>query len=269
MKFRIAKRTIYQTISLLALHSAWGMEAKWFCNPVLSCHSCALSWFACPIGVLVHYPAIYHVFPFIAVGTVLLIGALVGRLLCGWVCPFGFVQDLLYKIPTRKFWLPKWMNNIKYLVLILGVFLLPFLFGEFASFCSICPAAALQVTVPDAIASGLQITGTMKFVKLGIVLAVLATAILYSRVFCRVLCPIGALLAPLNYLSLWVVGPLRESCLTCQGCDKVCLTAVQPSKRLMDGISANRTLDCVVCHDCLGPCRKTLKVKPKRATAKP
>ena len=64
----IAKRRVVQVLSLLALHSSWGPELKWLCVPVLSCHSCALAWFACPVGVFVHYSA-YGVFPYLAVGT--------------------------------------------------------------------------------------------------------------------------------------------------------------------------------------------------------
>ena len=101
------KRKISLLVSAVLLHSSWGPELKWLCNPVLSCHSCALAWFACPIGVFVHYSG-YHLFPFVALGSVLLVGVLIGRLLCGWVCPFGLVQDWLHKIRTPKLDLPPW-----------------------------------------------------------------------------------------------------------------------------------------------------------------
>lgn len=264
----LTKRPTIQTFSLLALHSSWwGLEAKWLCNPVLSCHSCALSYFACPIGVLVHYPAIYHVIPFIAIGTVLLIGVIFGRLLCGWVCPFGFLQDLFYRVPTRKFRLPSWMNNIKYLVLILGVMVLPLLFGTFASFCSVCPAAALQVTAPNTIAAGWKVGSAISAAKLIIAALVILAAILVSRVFCRVICPIGALLAPLNMLSFWIIRRPREVCLECAGCDKACVTDVHPAERIMQDIPANRHLDCVVCHDCQTRCKKTIRPEKEAAPA--
>ena len=238
----------------MLLHSSWGPELKWLCNPVLSCHSCVLSWFACPIGVFVHYSG-YHVFPYLAVGTVLLFGVLFGRLLCGWVCPFGFLQDLLHKIPGRKFALPRWTNNIKYLVLIGMVFLLPFLLGEQTaySFCRVCPASALQVTVPGLITAGFQSIGVATVVKLAILVAVLVLVTFSSRAFCKTLCPIGALMAPLNFLSFWIVKPPRN-CTSCEKCDQACPTDVSPSSRISEGIPPNRTLDCVVCHDCQPLC---------------
>ena len=147
MKRKIAStiassRQSVQFVSLFLLHSSWGPEFKWLCNPVLSCHSCVLAWFACPIGVFVHYSG-YHLFPFLAVGTVLLLGVFLGRLLCGWVCPFGLLQDLLYKMPGPKFHMPKWTVNVKYVVLLVTVILLPFFLGEqtMLSFCRWCPAS--------------------------------------------------------------------------------------------------------------------------------
>ncbi len=253
----VSKRRISQIFSLILLHSSWGLELKWLCNPVLSCHSCVLSWFACPIGVFVQYSG-YHLFPYIAIGTVLLVGLLLGKLLCGWVCPFGFLQDLLYKIPTRKFILPRWTGNIKYLVLIIMVFLLPFFLGEetMYSFCRICPASALQVTLPNMISSGFQAAPLATVVKLSVLVVVLLIVIFSSRAFCKVLCLIGALLAPLNFLSFWTVKLPTDNCVPCQKCDKACPADNSPSKRISAGKAPNRSLDCVVCHECRSVCPK-------------
>ncbi len=247
------KRTLVQTLSLLALHSSWGPELKFLCNPVLSCHSCALAWFACPVGVFAHYSA-YHLFPLLAVGMVLLVGALFGRLLCGWVCPFGFLQDLLHKIPTPKISIPQWTSYIKYAVLILMVFLFPYFLGELTqlSFCRYCPASALQVTVPNLV-GGTEFT-PMTGVKLGILAAILLLVLFSSRAFCRILCPIGALLAPLNHVSLWTVKVPKAECLSCQNCDQACPTDVTPSVRIEKKVPPNRALDCIVCHQCQPPC---------------
>ena len=258
------KRKISLLLSALFLHSSWGPELKWLCNPVLSCHSCVLAWFACPVGVFVHYSG-YHVFPFIALGTVLLVGVLLGRLLCGWVCPFGLVQDLLHRIPTPKIQLPAWTAQVKYLVLFLMVFLFPFFLGEqtWLSFCRICPAAALQVSIPGLIAGGASSVSAatlVRFVFLGLIVML---AIVSNRSFCQVLCPIGALLAPLNLVSFWRIKPPPENCLDCRKCDKSCPMTVTPSARILNKIPANRALDCIVCHECQDACAQINSCAPR------
>lgn len=248
------RRRLVQFFSLLALHSSWGPEFKAVCLPVLSCHSCALAWFACPIGVFVHYSG-YHVFPYLALGSVLLMGVLAGRLLCGWVCPFGLLQDLLYKVPGRKLVLPRWTRAVKYAVLVLLVFAVPFAFGEQTawSFCRFCPASALQVTIPSLVAGGPGMTvGTAA--KLAILVVVLVLVVLSSRAFCKVLCPIGALLAPLNLLSFWRVKAPTASCRSCSMCDRACPTDSVPSRRMLPGTDPSRATECVVCHDCQRVC---------------
>lgn len=95
------------------------------CSPVFHCYSCPWALFACPIGVMANFSAL-HVFPFLAVGTLVIIGALFGSFICGWVCPFGFLQDLIGRIPTRKFELPSWMGYARYVVLVLLVFAIPY-----------------------------------------------------------------------------------------------------------------------------------------------
>lgn len=247
-------RRIVQSLSLVLLHSSWGPDLKWICNPVLSCHSCALAWFACPIGVFVHFSG-YHLFPFLALGMVLLIGVAFGRLLCGWVCPFGFLQDMLHKIPGRKLTLPAWTGYIRYAVLILMVFLIPYFLGESTawSFCRICPASALQVTLPHIITTRTFTLTAGTIVKLALLVVVVVAAILSSRAFCKVLCPIGALLAPLNLLSFWTVK-FAPGCTLCKKCDTVCPVDGDPSVRMREGQAPNRALDCIVCHDCASAC---------------
>ena len=73
------------------------------CTPGLNCYSCPGAVTACPLG------AIQNAFydsgkraPYYMLGILMLYGVLLGRWICGWLCPFGFVQELLYKIKTPK-----------------------------------------------------------------------------------------------------------------------------------------------------------------------
>lgn len=233
-------------------------EMNGLCLPILSCHACPLSWTACPIGVLLHYSG-WQIFPYFAIGTLALFGLLFGRLFCGWICPFGTLQALFYKIPSKKIRLPKWMSYGKYVMLILFVFLIPYLLGEATawSFCRICPAAAIQVVIPSWFQGGeFHVTwngwlSTSRFLFLAVVVVL---AILSSRSFCKVFCPIGALMAPLNYLSFWKVKFPASACLQCEQCDKVCSTDVEPSERILRNVDPNRHQDCIVCHECQTPC---------------
>jgi polyferredoxin len=193
---------------------------------------------------------------------VLLLGVLIGRLLCGWVCPFGFLQDLLYKIPTRKFHLPEWTGWGKYVVLIGLVLVIPFFWGENSAwgFCRFCPASAVQVTIPNLVTGGMATFSMGTAIKLGVLLAVIGLVILSSRGFCKAFCPIGAMLAPLNYITFWKIRVPTQNCISCRKCDRSCPQQMTPSKNIAEGTAPNRSGECILCYEC----QRTCPVDPPR-----
>lgn len=109
--------------------NAFGLKFPKMCAPTYCCNGCPWSAFGCPAGASAFQMSVGK-FPTMIVGMMLLIGACAGRVVCGFLCPFGLLQELLYKIPSKKITLPKWTRYIKYGVLLLLVFLLPFLMGQ-------------------------------------------------------------------------------------------------------------------------------------------
>lgn len=99
-----------------------------FCGPAFNCHGCPAATTACPVGV-VAFGSAMQAFPAMAIGSVLAVGILTGRLVCAFVCPFGLLQDLLHRIPGPKLRLPRWWRYGKYAVLALMVVGLPVLLG--------------------------------------------------------------------------------------------------------------------------------------------
>ncbi|MFH1228133.1 MAG: 4Fe-4S binding protein [Planctomycetota bacterium] len=152
-------RRITQTASVFLLNPYF-YSFRQVCFPVLNCWGCPISAFSCPIGAMGQFFA-QGVFPFLVLGTIVFFGAIIGRMLCGWVCPFGFLQDLLYKIPLPKINLPSFLKYGKYLTLLLMVIVIPLLFGINTTsgkttasdffFCYLCPAGTLEATIPNSI----------------------------------------------------------------------------------------------------------------------
>ena len=128
-------------------------QGKWkqFCNPGLNCYSCPAASFACPIGALQAVNGSMNFnFSFYVVGILLAFGVLLGRFICGWLCPFGLLQEFIHKLPSPKLKLPKIFTYIKYIILIVFVILLPIVATNYMgmgkpAFCQyICPAGTLE-----------------------------------------------------------------------------------------------------------------------------
>ena len=102
---------------------------KQVCVPGINCYSCPGAVGACPIGSLQSFlNGRRFRFPYYVLGLLLFFGALLGRAICGFLCPFGWVQELLNKLPVPKknrFRADRPPRLLKYLVLLLLVIALP------------------------------------------------------------------------------------------------------------------------------------------------
>jgi ferredoxin-type protein NapH len=220
------------------------------CGPVFHCYSCPFATFACPIGVLANFSAL-HVFPFVAIGTLVVFATGVGTFLCAWACPFGFLQDLVGKIPTPKFRLPPWTRFIRYAVLVVLVGLIPYWLGTEHPlfFCSLCPAGALESAIPNAVGTamaGEQVVWPNAY-KLAI-LGVLVVLMLFTwRPWCKLLCPLGAIYGLFNRASLLFLRYNPANCKACDMCSSLCKYGVLPDPGL-NVAGCIRCLDCTRCR---------------------
>jgi len=238
-----------QSAFLLVWLDPLGLRLHTMCSPVFHCYACPLSTFACPIGVIAQFSAL-HVFPFVAFGMLIVVGILFGSLVCGWACPFGFLQDLAAKVPTPKFDLPKWTGTLRYIVLIGTVLAVPYLFGEGHPLfvCRVCPAGALEAAVPamagQALAS--QKIAWPNAVKLTILGIFLIGIFFVRRPWCRILCPLGAIFSLFNRISAFFLRFHPDKCSNCERCHKLCEYGIEP-ERSPNNWRCVRCLECTQC----------------------
>lgn len=232
------------------------------CLPGLNCYSCPGSLGSCPLGALqgsISNPN--QQISFYVLGFLTLVGGLVGRAVCGWACPFGWVQDWLHKIPTPK-WKPehkellhKLLLQLKYLVLLLFVVLLPFLptvTGQYGDvyFCKyICPSGTLFAGIPLlSVNDQLRPLAGWLFSWKGLLLFIfLSLSVQISRPFCRYVCPLGAIYGFFNRISLYRVRVDHDACTSCGNCTRQCPMAVT--------VPADpNTAECIRCGECAAVC---------------
>lgn len=264
------RRTLFQLLfSALSNGYALGFArgtiftgwSKQFCLPGLNCYSCPGAVGACPIGALqAVLGSRKYGFSFYAAGFLLMIGSVFGRFICGFACPFGLVQDLLYKIPllrrAKRKTLPghRCLKYLKYAVLA-GVVALPLVwvdaFGQGApQFCKwICPSGTLMGGWPlAALNPGIRgAAGWLFGWKSALCAAILLCAIWVHRPFCKYLCPLGALYAPFNRVALLRLHVDGERCVGCGACARACPMALNPAR-------TPNAAECIRCGACVGSC---------------
>ncbi len=235
-------------------------KTKALCVPVLNCYSCPGALGACPIGSLQAALGTQgRRFPFYILGTLMLFGVLLGRGVCGLLCPFGLVQDLLHKIPLPKWRVPKKIDQggrwVKYLVLLGMVLVLPALATGVAGaaipyFCKyLCPAGTLEGGVPLLISnpSLRQAMGGLFTWKLLVLVLILAASVGIHRPFCKYLCPLGAFYSLFNRLSLYRMNLDKGKCVGCKACESSCPMGVSVTKNI-------NSTECIRCGKCNAQC---------------
>ncbi len=227
------------------------------CVPGLNCYSCPGALGACPIGSLQNALSSRPVrLPYYVLGLLLFFGALLGRAVCGFLCPFGFFQELLHKLPLPRkkvgaFRGDRLLRKLKYAVLLVLVIGLPLCLDWTPAFCKyLCPAGTLEGGVPLVLLNlgGLHLEiGTLFFWKLAVLLLILAACLFIYRPFCKYLCPLGAFYGLLNRVSLYRMRPESEKCVSCGACAKSCPMQVEPSK-------IPNSAECIRCGACVRVC---------------
>lgn len=233
-------------------------KGKTVCVPGLNCYSCPAASGACPIGAFqaVAGSSKFRFSCYIS-GFLILLGVLLGRLICGFLCPFGWFQELLHRIPTRKFSTRKLrhLTYLKYVILLVMVVLLPaFAVNDVGMgdpfFCKyLCPQGVLEGAIPLALVnSGIRAAlGKLFTWKLCILLAVAVLSVLFYRPFCKWLCPLGAFYALFNKVSLLQMKVDANACISCGKCVKVCSMDVDVTK-------TPDHAECIRCGKCVLAC---------------
>ncbi len=246
----IRARIAAQFGALAVVSLGWLTPLRGVCAPVFQCHSCPLSTFACPLGVIINFVSL-RVWPLITIGILGLAASFGGRIWCGWACPFGLLQDGLRRLPVRKRELPRWTRGIKYAVLGVLVLGVPAVApGSYWTFCGFCPAGTLESAIPWTIMGAASPLRWSFALRVGILLGVLALAVVVPRGFCRALCPLGAILAIGNRFSLLRMHPRAEGCTSCDRCARRCPMGMHPLDE-MNGPECTRCGECLA-TGCIG-----------------
>lgn len=243
---------------------------KNLCVPGFNCYSCPGAIGACPLGALQNAIATSGSrAPSYVLGILLLYGLTLGRTICGFLCPVGLMQDLLHKIPTvkiQKNTVTRILSYLKYVILAVFVVIIPFWYSlqsyPVPAFCKyICPegtfGGAIGLLSNPANFDKYSMLGVLFTRKFLILLVITGLCILIYRIFCRFLCPLGAIYGLFARVCVIGVKVDAPSCTDCGRCVRECPMDI---RRVGDH-------ECIHCGKCLDVCpTKAISYKAGKIT---
>ena len=249
-------------------------STKSVCVPGFNCYSCPGAVGACPLGSLQNALAARNPSSlWYVAGTLMLFGLMLGRVICGWLCPLGWLQELIHRIPTpkiRKGPVTRALSWLKYVLLAVLVVAIPVWFRSRAvpmvipAFCKyFCPAGTFEGAVGllsnPANGSLFAMLGAL-FTNKWVILTILTVAcIACYRAFCRFFCPLGAIYSLFSRFALTGVRVESDRCVSCGKCVASCPMDV---RRVGDH-------ECIHCGKCIDLCPKgAIALKAGRLTLK-
>ena len=232
-------------------------SSKVMCVPGLNCYSCPGAIGACPLGALQNALANSGTrAPMYVLGILALFGIILGRTICGFLCPTGLLQDFAYKIRTPKLKKSKatrLLSYLKYILLVVLVIAVPLAFvGQdrlIPAFCKfVCPAGTFGGAIsllfhPDN-ADLYGMLGPMFTWKFALFCAIAVACVFIYRAFCRFICPLGAIYGFFNKIALLGIKLDKEKCTDCGLCVAHCKMDI---KRVGDH-------ECINCGECIAVC---------------
>ena len=231
-------------------------STKKMCAPGINCYSCPGAIGACPLGSLQGSFSADKSTIFYVGGILLLYSILFGRMICGWLCPFGLIQELCYKIKTpklKKSPVTRALSYLKYVILVFFVFIVPIMYAfrdtPLPAFCKyICPAGTLEGGISllsNAVnASYFSMLGPIFTWKFLLLVSIMVGCVFTFRLFCRFLCPLGALYGLFNRISVFGVAVEESKCTHCGLCQAHCKVDI---RHVADQ-------ECISCGECIDVC---------------
>lgn len=170
-------------------------------------------------------------------GMLLICGLVAGRIFCGKVCPAGFAQDLLFKIPflvkIKIFKLDRHLRRLKYVAVLINIVL---------------PVLTLFGLYHKAQNSDGAINGAGNpIITVTAPIIMIVIAVIIRRPLCKYLCPVGAFSSLFNKVSLYKYKVSNDVCNQCGLCSKKCKMDISPSKQ-------TGSLECIRCGVCKKAC---------------
>lgn len=178
---------------------------------------------------------------------VLLIASLVfGNFFCGWICPFGTMQDFVSRISS---------------LFIKNKFKMPYSIGKYLQFIRYVLAVILMLTLGRAAGAlpfnsyivSLKFLGgrEVEFLAAGFFVLFLVISILFERPFCNYLCGEGVRFGIASFTRIFSIKRKNETCVQCKKCDSVC-----PMNISVSTVNHVRNAQCINCFNCISSCPK-------------